>query len=194
MVVTFADVRAALRVLAHIHALNPAAPVIVREFPQTRFVFAGDGEQRKEFERQVEELGLRRKFLFLGRRDEIPGILACCHVAVLPSKAEGLPNAVLEYLAAGLPTIASKVGGNAEIIEDGVTGLLIPPRDPVALAAAVSRLLTDPDFGTALGRAGREMILSRFSMAQAVRRTELFYQDLFERRPRHLRLRAREAA
>ena len=87
------------------------------------------------------ELGLERNFLFLGRRADIPEILACCDIAVLPSRAEGLPNAVLEYMAAGLPVIVSRVGGNAELVEDGVTGLLVPPEDSAALSAALLKLL-----------------------------------------------------
>src|SRR5438105_4356067 len=94
--------------------LIAAAPAIVREFPQVRFVLVGDGERRKEFERQVAELALERNFLFLGRRRDVPEILASCDIAVLPSTAEGMPNAVLEYMAAGLATVASNVGGVAD--------------------------------------------------------------------------------
>ena len=68
-----------------------------------------------------QELGVKDNFLFLGRRADVPEILACCDIAVLPSRAEGLPNAVLEYMAAGLPMIVSRVGGNAELVQDGVT-------------------------------------------------------------------------
>jgi len=170
--------------------LIAAAPAIVREFPQTRFVFAGDGEQRKEFERQVEKLGLRQKFLFLGRRGDIPEILACCHVAVLPSKAEGLPNAVLEYLAAGLPTIASKVGGNAEIIEDGVTGLLVPARDSAALAAAVLRLLRDPGLARRLAQGGHEYVRQHFSFERLIEQVDSLYTELLQPRTKQVRNRA----
>ena len=106
--------------------LIAAAPTVVREFPEVRFVFAGDGELRPTFAAQVAQLGLEDRFKFLGRRSDIPEVLASCDLAVLPSRAEGLPNAVLEYMAAGLPTIASRVGGNAELVQDGVTGLLVP--------------------------------------------------------------------
>ena len=108
--------------------LIAAAAGISHEFPRIRFVLVGDGAQRKAFEQRVAELGLETHFSFLGLRDDVPRILACCDIAVLPSRVEGLPNAVLEYLAAGLPTVASRVGGNAEIVQDGKTGLLVPPR------------------------------------------------------------------
>jgi glycosyltransferase involved in cell wall biosynthesis len=143
--------------------LIAAAAAISREFPQTRFVLVGDGGQRKDFEQQVAELGLEKHFSFLGLRDDVPRILACCDIAVLPSKAEGLPNAVLEYLAANLPTLASRVGGNAAIVQDGKTGVLVPPQDSSALAEAVLRLMRNPDFAGSLGRNGREFVASHFS-------------------------------
>src|SRR6266567_4414660 len=109
--------------------LIAAAPAVLQEFPSTRFVLVGDGEQRALFERQVADFGLQRNFIFLGRRADVPQILAACDIAVLPSRAEGLPNAVLEYMVVGLPTVVSRVGGNAELVEDGRTGLLVPPED-----------------------------------------------------------------
>ena len=95
--------------------------------------------------------GLKRNFLFLGRRTDVPEILGCCDIAVLPSRAEGLPNAVLEYMAARLPSIVSTAGGNAELIEDGVTGLLVPPEDSAALAGGLLKLLRDPRLARQLG-------------------------------------------
>ncbi len=162
--------------------LIAAAPEILSEFPNTRFVLIGDGEHRKDFERQVAELGLGQSFSFLGRRDDVPRILACCDIAVLPSKAEGLPNAVLEYLAAGLPTVASRVGGNAEIIEDGETGLLIPPQDSAALSAAVLRLMRDPDLAAGLGEKGREFVASHFSFSRLVENVNQLYTELLHSR------------
>jgi L-malate glycosyltransferase len=159
-----------------------AAASIVHEFPQVRFLLAGDGAQRAEFERQVADAGLMRNFSFLGRRDDVPKILASCDVAVLPSKAEGLPNAVLEYLAAGLPTIASRVGGNAEIIEDGKNGILIPPQDSTALAAALLRLLRDPAFAMGLGKRGQDYVISQFSFQKLIADTDQLYSELLRAR------------
>jgi L-malate glycosyltransferase len=158
--------------------LIAAATSIVREFPQTRFVLVGDGAQRETFEQQVEELGLGERFSFLGHRDDVPRILACCDIAVLPSRAEGLPNAVLEYLAAGLPTVASRVGGNAEIVEDGKTGLLVIPQDSSTLAEAVLRLLRNPEFADRLRNNGREYVASHFSFQRMVENTEQLYTEL----------------
>ena len=162
--------------------LIAAAGTIAKQFPETRFVLVGDGELRKDFERQVAKLGLVRHFLFLGRRDDVPRILACCDIAVLPSKAEGLPNAVLEYLAVGLPTVATRVGGNAEIIQDGKTGLLVPPEDSSALAEAILRLLRDPAFAASLGRDGREYVAAEFSFQKMIENTDQLYTELLHSR------------
>lgn len=158
--------------------LIAAAESVVREFPSVRFVFAGDGQRRKDFEDQAARLGIAEHFLFLGRRDDVPRILACCDIGVLPSKAEGLPNAVLEYLAAGLPTVATRVGGNAEIIEDGRTGLLVPAEDSAALAEAILRLLRSPQLAADLGKNGREFVGAEFSFQRLIEKTDQMYTEL----------------
>jgi glycosyltransferase involved in cell wall biosynthesis len=162
--------------------LIASSPQVIREFPSTRFVLAGDGEQRAHFEQQVADLGLQESFLFLGRRADIPEILACCDIAVLPSRAEGLPNAVLEYMAAGLPTIVSRVGGNAELVEHGVTGLLIPPNDSSGLSAALLKLLRDPRLAREMAQNGRESVTRNFSFEKLVREVDELYTELLQRR------------
>jgi glycosyltransferase involved in cell wall biosynthesis len=162
--------------------LIAAAQTVVREFADVRFLLAGDGQRRKDFEEQVERLGIAKHFLFLGRRDDVPRILSCSDIGVLPSKAEGLPNAVLEYLAAGLPTVASRVGGNAEIIQDGKTGLLVPPEDSSALAAAILRLLRNPGFAADLGKNGQDFVSSEFSFQRLIAKTDQMYTELLRAR------------
>lgn len=163
-------------------ALIEAGVAVLHEFPNARFLFAGDGTERPRFEKRVADLGLGENFTFLGRRNDVPRILGCCDIGVLPSEAEGLPNAVLEYLAAGLPTIATRVGGNAEIIQDERTGLLVPPRDPLALSAALLRLLRNPDLAAQLGAAGRREVVDHFSFEQMIERTDALYSELLEQR------------
>jgi L-malate glycosyltransferase len=158
--------------------LIAAAPAVLREFPDTRFVLVGDGESRSAFERQVEELGLQASFLFLGRRNDIPDVLASCDIAVLPSKAEGLPNAVLEYMAAGLPTIVSRVGGNSELVQDGITGLLVPAQDSAALAQALIRVLRDPQLARQIAANGQRMATQDFSFERMVREADALYTEL----------------
>jgi glycosyltransferase involved in cell wall biosynthesis len=142
-----------------------------------RFVLVGDGAQRAHFEQQVARLGLTDNFLFLGSRADIPDILAACDIAVLPSRAEGLSNALLEYLAAGLPTIASRVGGNSELVEDGVSGFVVPP-DSEALGTALLKMLRDPGLMRRFGERGREFVAQNFSFERLVREVDALYTDL----------------
>ena len=162
--------------------LIAAAEAVVRDSPDVRFLFAGDGFRRKDFEQQVARPGLEKHFFFLGRRNDVPRVLSCCDIGVLPSQAEGLPNAVLEYLAAGLPTIASRVGGNVELVQDGKTGLLVPPADPSALGAAILRLLHDPGLAAQLGRNGQAFVAAEFSFERMIEKTDQMYTELLQSR------------
>jgi L-malate glycosyltransferase len=160
--------------------LIEAARTICARFPQVKFVLIGDGKKRAEFESQVSALGLQPNFLFLGSRQNVSEILACCDMAVLPSKAEGFSNALLEYMATGLPTIATDVGGNPEVIENGVNGLLVRPNDPTALAGAISSLLQDPHLASQLGAAGRERVRRHFDFAQLTSNVDALYTELLQ--------------
>jgi L-malate glycosyltransferase len=149
-------------------ALIHAAPAILQQIPSALFVLAGDGAQRERFEEQARALGVSHRFVFLGLRDDIAKILASCDMAVLPSKAEGFSNALLEYMAAGLPVVATRVGGNSEIIEDNETGLLVPPEDGPSLAAAVIRLLSDSDLAGRLALNARDRVRSDFTIDRLI--------------------------
>lgn len=163
-------------------SLIAAAPAILREFPGVRFAMIGDGAQRSVFEQKAARLGVGQSFLFLGARRDIAEILACCDIGLLPSKAEGLSNALLEYLASGLPTIASAVGGNTELVKHETTGLLIPPDDPDALVAAVLRLLKNPTLATHLGKMGQTFIAQNFSFERLIAETDRLYTELLANR------------
>ena len=162
--------------------LIKAAREVCRQFPSVVFVLVGDGSRRTEFESMAAEVGLRQQFLFLGQRHDTPELLACCDMGVLPSRAEGFPNALLEYLAAGLPTIATSVGGNTEIIEHEVNGLLSPPENPEALAKSIIQLLEKPAFAQGLAKAGRERVRQGFSFERLVASVDDMYTELLERR------------
>jgi L-malate glycosyltransferase len=164
--------------------LIEASRHICSKFPRVTFVLIGNGEKRSEFESKVSELGLQRKFLFLGSRQNVPEILACCDMAILPSQAEGFSNALLEYMAMGLPTIATKVGGNPEVIENGLDGLLVMPNDPAALANAISSLLENPHFASQLGAAARERVRRHFDFAQLTFNVDALYTELLQARGR----------
>jgi L-malate glycosyltransferase len=165
--------------------LIASAPAVIREFPSTRFVIVGDGETRPSFENQIGELGLNRNFIFLGRREDVPRILASCDIAVLPSRAEGLPNALLEYMAAGLPTVVSRVGGSEEIVENEMTGLLVPAEDAEALSAALLRYLRNPEEASQIARRGHEFVGRNFSFDRLVHEVDELYSALLKERGRN---------
>jgi glycosyltransferase involved in cell wall biosynthesis len=160
--------------------LIAAAPAVARDFPDIRFVLAGDGAARPDFERQVADLGFQKNFMFLGHRSDIPDVLASCDIAVLPSKAEGLPNAVLEYMAAGLPVVATRVGGNAELVQDGVSGLLVPAQDSDALAGALLRLLRNQQLSRQIAENGRRLVIQDFGFERLIREVDKLYTELLE--------------
>jgi glycosyltransferase involved in cell wall biosynthesis len=148
--------------------------------PTARLLLVGDAELQADLEAKAMSLGLDEVVTFAGVRTDVPEILTALDVFVLASLWEGMPNAILEAMAAGLPVVATAVGGTPEVVVDGVTGLLVPPRDPTALAQAITRLLDDPDLRQRMGRAGRERVLQHFSVEQMVKRTQTLYEQLLD--------------
>lgn len=128
------------------------------------------GAYRSALERQARQLGVADRVRFLGRRDDVPALLAASDALVLPSSVEGLPLVVLEAMAAGRPVVATAVGGTPEAVVDGETGLLVPPGDVDALAEAVDSLLAAPERARRLGEAGRRRVRERFDADAAAQR------------------------
>jgi glycosyltransferase involved in cell wall biosynthesis len=175
--------------LRHVKGLDVfvrAASMLTERFPDVSFRIAGEGEQRGELEDHVRQAALAGRFDLPGKQTDVPGFLAGLDVAVLSSRAEGMPNAVLEYMAAGRPIVATAVGAVPELITDGVHGLLVPPDDAGALAAAIARLLADRVLAGQLAEAARRRAVERYSRRAMVRRFEEFYTRLvYSRRRRH---------
>jgi L-malate glycosyltransferase len=161
-----------------------AAAEVARRHPDVTFQIAGEGELRPDLTRLAAELGLAGRLALPGAVADVPAFLAGLDVAVLSSRSEGMSNAVLEYMAAGRPVVATAVGANGRLIDDGVHGLLVPPGDPAALAAAIDRLLRDPALAARLGIAARRRVEERYSRQAMVRRFEAFYLDLVGRQCR----------
>jgi glycosyltransferase involved in cell wall biosynthesis len=146
--------------------------------PGVGFEIAGEGEERETLEKQIREAAIEDRFRLSGAHKDIPAFLAGLDVAVLPSRAEGMSNAVLEYMAAARPIVATAVGATPELIRDGVDGLLVPPGDAGALASAIRRLLDDRAVARRLGDSARLRAQERYSRAAMVRRFEEFYSRL----------------
>lgn len=173
-----------LRAVKGIDVFAEAAALVAAQHPAVTFEVAGEGECRAALERRVDGLGLRGRFRLAGAVSDVPGFLATLDVAVLSSRAEGMPNAVLEYMAAGRPVVATAVGATPDLIEDGVCGLLVPPGDARALAAAVGRLLAEPALAARLGEEARLRARDRYGREAMVERFQQFYEDLVGRRLR----------
>lgn len=149
----------------------------VSEDPRAVLLIIGEGPFRPELERLIESRGLAGRVRLLGERHDVPQVLAALDVFVLSSLGEGIANAILEAMATGLPVIATRVGGNPELVVEGSTGLLIPSRSPRALAAALRRYLEEPLLAAAHGRSGRARAVSEFALERMVSA----YGDLYAR-------------
>ena len=146
-----------------------------------RLWVAGDGPERASLAAQAERLGLGGQVDWLGQRDDVGDLFAAADVFVLPSRAEGLGVAALEAMAAGRAVVASAVGGLADAVVDGRTGLLVPPGDAVALGAALERALHEPALRAALGAAGPARVAEGFLAEQMVEAYERLYRDVLGR-------------
>jgi len=155
-----------------------ALPWVIAQHSKLIFLIVGDGSQRRELERLAQDLNIQSQVIFAGYRPDVVNMLAIMDVFVLSSLYEGFPNAILEAMAMAKPVVATRVGGVPEAVEDGVTGLLVPPRDPEALAKAIIALLQDRERAKDMGRAGRERVERYFSVQRMVARTETLYEEL----------------
>ncbi len=152
-----------------------AARIVLSALPQTVFLLVGHGQQKDELETLAAELGIRQNVFLTNGQGSVPDYLARMSVACLTSLSESLPNAILEYMAAGLPVVATDVGGISELIQDGVTGYLVRTRTPEALAGPIIRLLTDDALRARMGRSSLERGSTEFDLDAAVKRLQDFY-------------------
>jgi len=139
-------------------------PAVIDQVPDARYLVVGDGDHRPLLEQLAAAVGVAERIFFAGARRDVGRILAATDVFVLPSLTEALPTVLAEAMAASLPVVATSVGGTPEMVEDGHSGYLVPPGDPAALTATVSRLLANPLQAAAMGRAGRRVAEARFDL------------------------------
>jgi glycosyltransferase involved in cell wall biosynthesis len=160
-----------------------AAKLVLDRYPRARFFIIGDGELRAQLEALGASLGLGDRAVFTGARGDVPELLSMLDVSVLSSATEGMSNTLLESMAMARPIIATAVGGNVDVLRAGLTGVLVPPRNPEALAEAMLRLLNDPEGAGTMGRAARRHVVEEFTLARMVSRYERFYQALLAGEP-----------
>lgn len=172
-----------LRPVKDLPALVEAAAALAPRFPGLLVQVAGEGPQRPELERLIAERGLVGRVQLLGPVADVPAFLARQDVAVLCSLAEGMSNALLEYLAAARAVVATAVGAATDLIRNGEDGLLVPPGNTDALTRALGRLLSDPDLARRLGASGRRRVQERHGRSAMRQRFEEFYEALCGRRP-----------
>ncbi|MGH3372045.1 MAG: glycosyltransferase family 4 protein, partial [Nocardioidaceae bacterium] len=171
--------------------LLTAVRLVVDVRPDVHCVIVGDGPLRSEVEAHVRELGLRSQVTLLGARDDVAALLPGFDAFVLSSRWEGLPRVVIEAMAAGVPVVATDVGGVAEAVDDGTSGLLVPVGDEHALAQAVLRVIGDPVLAADMGRAA-ETRVGEFDTSVMIDRLDRAYRELLarggRRRPRRRRI------
>ena len=155
-----------------------ATRTLVDEFPGLKVLIAGEGDMRESLGGLSAELGLGDNVMFLGIRTDVPDVLAALDIAVSSSDFEGSPLSVMEYMEAGKPVVATRVGGVPDLIDDGVHGLLVARQDPDAFAAAVAQLLRDPERAREMGRRGQERRRAEFDIDVMVKRLEDLYTEL----------------
>jgi glycosyltransferase involved in cell wall biosynthesis len=171
-----------------------AAARVAATYPAAVFEFAGDGPREERLRQAARAAGVGGRITFLGHRDDVPALLAEADVFVLPSRSEASPNSVIEAMAAGVPVVATTVGGIPELIEHGRSGLLVPPDDPAALAAAIVRLLDcEPEARQFAARA-RADVVARHSFGRMVAAFEGLYLSALARRARAVPAAAEAAA
>jgi len=158
-----------------------ALPAILAAFPRAACVVAGEGPARAQLEAETRRLGIGDRVVLLGFRRDVPRVLAALDLFVQPSIYEGFGLSLLEAMAAGLPVVASRVGGIPEVVEDGRTGLLVPSQDPAALAAAIVRLLGDAEGAQRLGESAANHARERYSLSRVAERVDDLYRNILAR-------------
>ena len=157
-----------------------AAKELSKTYPNVKVMIVGGGPQRHKLERLNKSLGLLDTLQFMGERKDAVRLLSTFDVFVLPSLWEGLPYALIEAGALGLAVVASDIDGNREIIRDGETGVLVPPKDSDALAASIIKLLSNEDTRNRIGKNLKESIVPRYTLARMVHHTQELYLRSFE--------------
>lgn len=158
-----------------------AVSLLIKDKRDVVYIMAGDGEEGDRVREEIERLGLQDSVLLLGDRNDVGEILKVMDIFVLPSRWEGLPLALLEAMASGIPVVASRVTGNTEAVLEGATGILVEPESPEELFRAISLLLNSPDLRKEMGARGRKTAAENFDHGRMARETFEVYQGMLKR-------------
>lgn len=171
---------AVLREPKGIQFMLQALPIILEKIPNVHYLIVGDGEYKTPLVELAKSLGLQKHVTFAGRRTDIPELLACSHLFVLPTLIDALPTVLIEALAAEKPIVASNVGGIPEIVENNVNGCLVPPGEPSKLAEACIRVLEDGNTAHQFILAGRQKAQQQFDVKVQAQRLIEIYEEVLE--------------
>lgn len=163
-----------------------AAALVIARYPNVTFQITGEVLEpayMESLDQLIHKLNLTGRILFTGGCNDLPTLLANVDLFVLPSRSEGFSNAIIEAMAAALPVVATDVGGNAEAVQHGTTGLIVPPQNPEALATAILTLLDNPPLAREMGTAGRQLVLEKFTTEAMMRQTTNIYATLLHPQP-----------
>lgn len=158
-----------------------AHKLLINKYPKSQLWIIGKGELESELKHLAKELELVNSVHFLGSRKDVPAILKMVDIAILTSISEGLSNALIEYMASRLPVVATNVGGNPELILNGITGILVPVNSPVHIFQAISRLIENKNLMAKMGDNARQLIETKFSMQTMISETEKQYHILMDK-------------
>jgi glycosyltransferase involved in cell wall biosynthesis len=158
-----------------------AAVRVHAEFPEAGFAIAGEGELMEDLQRSAAELGIAKDVFFIGRCDNVANLLFASDIGVLSSKAEGFANAILEYMAAGLPVVATDVGGAREAISEDETGYVVRSGDDATMAKRIIELLKSPERARAMGQHAKLIVAEKFSCDRHLQNTLELYDELLAR-------------
>jgi glycosyltransferase involved in cell wall biosynthesis len=155
-----------------------AAAEILKEEPRVTFVLVGDGPLRAQLEEQARALGIAARVKFLGQRLDSQTVISLFDIFVLPSVIEGMPNALLEAMALEKPVVVTNAGGNAEVVQDGTTGFVVPTRQPTAMAQRILQLLRHEALAQGFAAAARRSVRQQYSFHQTLQAMETLYEDM----------------
>jgi len=155
-----------------------AAKLVLKEMPNTKFLLVGDGPLLENQKSKIKNQRLEDKILFLGRRQDIPELLSVMDVSVNASYSEGMSNTILESMACGIPVVVTAVDGNLETVVNGVTGILVPPKNFKAMAEAIIKILKDRELAKRLGNNAKELVNNKFTSQMMVKEIEKLYSQL----------------